>query len=273
MQKFTKDEHGIWINHAIKKVNYPTYGNTDSFNLEKNSFWFKHRNSVISSVIERFSFFGAFADVGGGSGYQIQHLSKKFRNKKFILVEPGYTGCLYAKKRGIQEVFNTTFDDFPIQNYTVGGIGSFDVLEHIEDELAFLQKMSKKCQKNTLIYLTVPTYSWLWSDVDDYTKHFRRYNKTHLKKLAKNCNLEFVYSSYFFSYLPIPIFLFRGLPYRLYGRKRHGRKIIETENKQHTLGKLASQVIDSINTWELKQIIKKRIYFGSSCIAVFKTRH
>ncbi len=271
MNKLIKDSKGIWVNNTKKKVSYPHHANIDIFNLENRSFWFKHRNSIILKITKRFPYAENFADIGGGNGLQIHYLSKNSKDKKFFLIEPGYFGCLNAKKRGLNNVFNLEAKDFSFKKHKIGGFGLFDVIEHIKDDKIFLKKeVLSRCKKGSLIYITVPAYNWLRSDVDDYTMHFRRYNEKLFKNLAKNCNLRLVYFSYFFSYLPIFIFLFRTLPYRLWGRKRKGKEIMETEKKQHRIGKFVSFFIDMINKWELKQLNKGTIHFGSSCIAVFR---
>jgi SAM-dependent methyltransferase len=59
-------------------------------------------------------------------------------------------------------------------------IGAFDVLEHIkEDELA-LSQVFRATKPGGGIVLTVPQHPWLWSTLDDFGCHKRRYSRSEL---------------------------------------------------------------------------------------------
>lgn len=268
---FIFDNNGIWTlpnQDEKEKMFYPEDGNKDSFELRKTSFWFKHRNDVILKVMNRFPFQSDFADIGGGNGNQIKFLSEKIENKNFYLIEPDYFGCINARKLGIEKVYNTIFENFPFEKQNIGGIGLFDVIEHIEEPNLFLKSLKQKLNPNTHIYITVPAYTWLWSDVDDFALHFTRYNKNKIVSIAEECNLSVIYNSYFFSYLTIPSFFLRALPYKIRG-KRDNTRIIDKEIAQHKEGEgLSKKVIDRLNSFELQQLSKGKLAMGASLIAV-----
>lgn len=263
------DENQIWVSSTNEPVSYPEWGHDMYFSIEHKSFWLNHRNNVILQIIKRFPFNGDFIDIGGGNGFQVQFLTDNIPNKSFILLEPGYSGCLNAKKRGLKTIYNTQFEDFPFDKYDVGGIGFFDVIEHIEDQMLFLTELLNRLKKGTHIYITAPAYNWLWSETDKRAKHYRRYDKQMLLILADACKLKLLFSSYFFSYLPPMIFLIRSIPCRL-GFKRK-QLTLKAVTKIHNTNKLFLAVINIINKMELKQLKNKGINFGSSCITVFRT--
>lgn len=271
MPKIIHNLNGIWTCVGSKpKVNYPSKGNSDSINVESNSFWFKHRNSVIYTVIKRFPFKHDFCDIGGGNGFQIEFLSKKIENKKFILVEPGYFGCINAKKRNIKNIYNMSFENFPINNFNIDGIGLFDVLEHIKDDYKFILRVAKKCPPGTKIYITTPADQFLWSQTDDYGSHYRRYTKQTMTDLAKLCKLKVIYQSYFFSFLTPLIFLFRVIPYRL-GRRLNSEELITRENRQHRdNGLILKYLINKSSSWENYKISSGSLNLGSSLFTVIE---
>ena len=49
------------------------------------------------------------------------------------MCEPGSVGCTNAANRGVENVYCCLFDEFPFEDFSVGAIGLFDVIEHIED--------------------------------------------------------------------------------------------------------------------------------------------
>ncbi len=256
-------------NFKTANINYPQKGNADSFRLEQDSFWFNHRNNVILKIIKRFPFYGNFVDIGGGNGYQVQFLAGHLPDKKFILVEPGKTGCQNARIRGIKHVFNMKFQDLIFTKKNIGGVGLFDVLEHIKNDTALLHQLFKKCKSGTLIYITVPAYSWLWSDLDVYGGHFRRYDKSRFNKIAADLDIDMIYFSYYFIYLPWFIFITRSLPDKFFPGKNN-RQLMVREIKHHHPNYLMSIIIKLLNICELFILNKTKLYFGSSCIAVFK---
>src|SRR5205823_10896285 len=56
-------------------------------------------------------------------------------------------------------------------------IGAFDVLEHIEDDDRVLAEMHRALVAGGGLIATVPQHPWLWSGVDDYARHYRRYTR------------------------------------------------------------------------------------------------
>eukprot|EP01031_Cornospumella_fuschlensis_P025409 gene25409-30682_t len=189
------DKNDIWRASHAEKMSYPEEGNNYCFAVEDNSFWFKHRNDVILTLTQRFEFAKNFADVGGGNGFQVKFLSEKYPEKQIFLIEPGYAGCLNAKKRGVKDAYNIFFQEFPFVEKQIDAVGLFDVIEHIEDDKAFLTGLAQYLPSGSHIYITVPAHQWLWSEVDDESGHYRRYNLEMFDKLAKDCGLEYTYGS------------------------------------------------------------------------------
>lgn len=61
---------GIWYSEDTREVSYTTDGHAACFAIEDDSFWFRHRNDCILSVVERFppEGEGPIFDIGGGNG-------------------------------------------------------------------------------------------------------------------------------------------------------------------------------------------------------------
>lgn len=114
----------------------------------------------------------------------------------------------------------------------------------------------------------MPAYQWLWSDVDDYSGHFRRYNFEMLKSIAGYANLKVEYLTYFFFYLPLATFFFRTLPFRIRG-SRMDSELLNKAAQEHKSSELSSKLITTINKMEIRRIRTGGIPFGASCLAVF----
>ena len=57
-----------------------------------------------------------------------------------------------------------------------------DVLEHMEDDVAFLKELRKYLTDHTVLFVTVPAFQSLFSLHDIELHHFRRYNYKMLSK-------------------------------------------------------------------------------------------
>ncbi|HAM99575.1 MAG TPA: hypothetical protein DCQ26_13280 [Marinilabiliales bacterium] len=259
---------GIWYSSKSLQVSYPKEGYNACFNLEENSFWFRHRNNCIVSLIAKYSLNDLFFDIGGGNGF----VTKAIENAgaPVVLVEPGLEGVLNAKRRNVENVFCGTLNDLFELKGQLPTIGTFDVIEHIHDDDRFVKDIHKMLKKDGIFYATVPAYKFLWSDEDTDAGHYRRYSRRSIKKLLKNNNFEIVYSTYLFSILTVPLFVLRTMSSVLGIRK----KTKKDNSSEHTQNKgFIGEILNSVWKWELGRIQNyKSIPFGTSCLIVAKKK-
>lgn len=267
--KLGKD--GIWYSKDTERISYPSDGNEACFAIEDNSFWFRHRNNCIVSIVSSFPSNNkkTIFDIGGGNGF----VSLGLINAGFdvVLVEPGRTGSSIAKSRGIKNVICATTDTAKFKQHSLPSVGLFDVIEHIEDDLAFLQSVNRLLEKGGYLYATVPSYSLLWSNEDVSAGHFRRYTLEGISDVLELAGFQIEFSSYIFRFLPFPIFLLRALPYRLGLSK--GEKKSSDISRDHTVKRGASEtILNLLLQTEIKYLTnKKKMMFGGSCLIVAKS--
>jgi SAM-dependent methyltransferase len=259
---------GIWYSKNNREISYPKEGNRACYEIEKDSFWFKHRSNCILEAVKIYSINDIFFDVGGGNGYVAKVLEEN--NIQTVLIEPGLEGALNARERGIKNIICSTFEDAGIKSNSCKSIGLFDVLEHIEDDNKFLKSINSILADNGLVYITVPAYKILWSKEDDDAGHFRRYTIKQISSTLKDSGFEIEYATYIFSILPIPIFLFRTIP-SLLGFKRKSNNLQKHKQEHSTNKGIMTSVLDNIWSKELSYIKhKKKIPFGGSCFVIAK---
>ena len=205
-QSLQLDSKGIYYADLTEAISYPKKFNELCFEVEENSFWFRHRNHCIIEMIKNFrsSTDGPIFDVGGGNGFVAKGLLDA--GLDVVLVEPGQAGAINAKKRGIPHVICVTTHTAKFKTESIPAIGVFDVVEHIEDDIGFLKHLWELLVPGGMLYLTVPAYQFLWSQEDVEGGHFRRYTLSNLKKKMMHTGFDISYSSYIFSYLPILYF-------------------------------------------------------------------
>ena len=69
-------------------------------------------------------------------------------------------------------------------------IGAFDVFEHIDQDQTVLEQMHAAVKPGGGIIVTVPQHRWLWSMVDEYSFHRRRYRRMELLQKVKAAGFE-----------------------------------------------------------------------------------
>jgi SAM-dependent methyltransferase len=243
-------------------VHYPADGSAKFFAVEDSSFWFKHRNEVLSEAVQEFVPEGRVLDVGGGNGFVSRRLETDGRS--VVLIEPSSEGVRNARSRGVKNAIVGTLKTHSFESDSFAGIGLFDVLEHLENPEETLQEAARVLQPNGVLILTVPAMSALWSNADVEAGHFRRYNKPHIEKELRESGLSVCRITYFFALFVIPLGLMRCLPERL-GRSPRG-----SEGDYEVSNRYAGKIIDSILRIEKKWLTSHRLIFGTSLLVIAK---
>lgn len=251
-------------NAAPPAVSYPGVGHDFCFDAEERSFWFAHRNKVILAVVSRFPPAGPIIDVGAGNGYVSAALQRA--GWETIVVEPGSVGAAHARSRGVKNVICAPLEKAGIAAHSAGAVALFDVVEHIEDDTGFLISLRQYLAPAGRVYMTVPAHTMLWSSEDAFAGHFRRYSVRTLAEACGRAGLTVEYASYFFSLLPLPIFLVRVLPEKLRTRPRS----VPSSVLQHDLGGSSLRKIADVIFSPEARIIGRggRVPIGASCIVV-----
>jgi len=267
MLKYCKNiflEDGVWHSKSRSSVYYPEQGNEIYNDIEENSFWYKHRNDCIATVARNYIPKNeTIFDIGGGNGF----VSLRLHNEGYdvCLIEPDNIGIKNARTRGIENLICSSFKDAGITEKSLPHVGIFDVLEHIENDNSFLKDMYASLAPNGTLMLTVPAFNWLWSDEDNHDGHFRRYTKCTLEKQLKDAGFSIVYSTYFFTFLPLPIFLLRTIPSLIKKKRSYSAEAYTKENK--TESNVLNRLMDFVFKGEINRVsTKKTLPFGGSIL-------
>ena len=262
----SRGDDGIWYPRAetSEPVSYPAVGNENSFSVEDSSFWFRHRNRCIVSAVTTYPPVGQglIFDIGGGNGFVSAGLAEA--GFPSAVVEPGGVGASNARRRGLEVICATT-DAAGFREGSLPAVGLFDVVEHVEDDLVFLQSLRRLLDTNGRLYLTVPAYPFLWSAEDVSAGHFRRYSLGDIERVLRKAEFEVEFASYIFRYLPLPIYLLRTLPHKLgWARTR------KNMSRDHAA---KSGVAGRVLGWALRPEVArlnagKPMKFGGSCLVV-----
>ena len=263
-QGLSQSPKGIWYAQTAQDVSFPESQTREKFRVQDTSFWYKHRNTCIIEALRNHRPSGLLVDVGGGNGYVAQGLQAA--GFETAVLEPSREGIQNARSSNITHLICATWKTAQFERNALPAVGLFDVLEHIEDDTKMLGEIFSAIIPGGRIYLTVPAHPSLWSAVDNYSGHFRRYTRHTLQRKLQQAGFQVDYSTYFFQFLTIPIFLRRTIPTHL--RLLRPEKITDTTQDDQ-----ASPVFDTLferlGLREQKIIGSRRqLHFGSSCLCV-----
>ena len=180
--------------------------------LEASNFWFCGRNQFILWAINKyFPDIRSFLEIGCGTGFVISGISQHFPGVRLLGSEYLEEGLVYARQR-LPSVEFTQMDArcIPYES-ELDAIGAFDVLEHIQEDRAVLQQMYKALKPGGFAFITVPQHRWMWSVVDEYACHVRRYDVKELHEKVGEAGFEIVRSTSFVSTLLPVMYLSRLL--------------------------------------------------------------
>jgi SAM-dependent methyltransferase len=209
-----REAPGLWTTPTGDLArSYPDRGNELCFAVEDGSVWFRHRNRCLRAILSRYPPPGVVLDVGGGNGYVTRGLRRA--GYPALVLEPGRQGVDNAFSRGLQPVIWGSLEAAGFEAGTVPAIGLFDVLEHIEDDEAMLQRIADLLVPGGRLFLTVPCHRFLWSAHDIAAGHFRRYTRRELVDRVAAAGLRIRFTTGLFAALVPVILLLRVLPFRL----------------------------------------------------------
>jgi SAM-dependent methyltransferase len=194
--------------------------------LESANFWFRARNAIILWAIRKyFPHFESLLEIGCGTGFVLSSIASGFPGRRLVGSEQFVNGLYFARQR-VSGVDCVQMDACRIpyeKEFDV--VGAFDVLEHIEDDRTALSNIYRAIKPGGGVVISVPQHNWLWSALDEYSCHVRRYGATGLHAMVRSIGFNILRSTSFVSLL---------LPAMLISRRRpQSRKNFDPYEEHH----------------------------------------
>ena len=210
--------------------------------VQEGNYWFEGRSALILWAIRRY-FAGArsFLDVGCGTGFVLGRLYQSLPAVELAGTDLLEEGLAFARAR----VPSATFYCGDAQTLGVAKqydiVGAFDVLEHIEDDVAVLQRMRDAVRPGGGLLIAVPQHEWLWSTADDQAYHVRRYTRRELVRIIEDAGFEVLRVTSFVSLL---------LPLMAISRWRDARKVRGPAASELHVSPLTNRLLTGVLTFE-----------------------
>lgn len=186
------------------------YKYEEIFDLEAKNFWFRARNRLLIWGLQQyFPETKNFLEIGCGTGFVLAGIQQAFPKLTLSASDILNRGLEYTKQR-LPDVsfFQMDARHIPFEaEFDV--IGAFDVIEHIEEDELVLAQLYQALKPKGGIILTVPQHPFLWSYLDDFSHHKRRYTRSELIAKVERAGFTVLHITSFVSLLLPLLFLSR----------------------------------------------------------------
>jgi SAM-dependent methyltransferase len=190
------------------------------YEVEQTHWWFQARREILYAVTSQFvAPSSRVLDTGCGTGFFIDKAKERY---DVWGIDASPIAVEICHERGLANVVMGSAADLSgVSDRRFEGILLFDVIEHLEDDLAALRHARELLTPNGLIIVTVPAFMFMWSRHDELNHHKRRYVKIQLHNLLRDAGFSIEKLSYFNSYL-FPLAVLSRFARRMFGRDGEG---------------------------------------------------
>jgi len=150
-------------------------------------------------------------ELGCGSGLAAKALLNSHKDLQILVTDINDEGLNIAKSRGLttKKMNASIKSSWPNRKFSFAI--AMDVIEHIEDDETAIQNLYEHLCKDALVFITVPSFMFLWSNHDIQNQHYRRYSKKGIIQLLERNGIKIEKIRYWNSFFLIPLFLERKL--------------------------------------------------------------
>ena len=233
--------------------------------LEKEHWWFVVRQKIILQCLKKYTKpqpikILNIGVAGGASSAWLSSLGEVVS----VETDPAFLNHLISENI---PVVNASVANMPFDNNYFDLVCAFDVIEHVEDDIAAIKEIERVCKVEGFICITVPAFNMLWSNHDVVNGHYRRYTHRSLLSLTeKFSSLEYKRLQYFNSLLFVPILIVRKISSSFSGNKNTAQSDFGLFEKAGVINK----ILKSIFSLEIPLLRVVRFPFGVSLVGIWK---
>lgn len=170
----------------------------EMFRIEDTHWWYVAKQRIVANLIARYADHGQsprlrIADLGCGCGAMLSRLRGEH---DVVGVDPSPLAIEFSARRGIAVLQGSFPDQIPLDRDSFDVVLLLDVIEHLQDDRAGVKTAGSLLRRGGVMIITVPAYQWLWSDWDELHHHYRRYNRSMLRSVLRDSQLDIRLLSY-----------------------------------------------------------------------------
>jgi len=168
--------------------------------VEKEHWWFTARTRILMRYLQsRLKLPGTarVLDIGCGTGAILEELSRRYQSYG---TDTAPQAIAFCRQRGLTRLHLGPLESYPATE-PFDLITMLDVIEHIEDDKAFLHSALSLLRPAGAVLIAAPAHPSMWSRHDEMLHHYRRYTKNAFCELVRSSGLHIERVTYFNSVL------------------------------------------------------------------------
>jgi SAM-dependent methyltransferase len=168
------------------------------YEVEESHWWFAGRRRIIESFVAEIcrkleNKRPHILDVGCGTGANLEMLA---RFGEVEGVDLSADAIEFCHARGLTNVRLGEAERLPYDDAEFDLVTAFDVVEHLDDDVAGLREMYRVLKPGGRALLFVPAFMFLWGVQDEVGHHRRRYTIKRLRRVVGEAGLEIERTTY-----------------------------------------------------------------------------
>ena len=181
------------------------------FEVEESHWWYIGRRRIIASFVKAIcdqvkDRRARILDVGCGTGANLVRLSD-FGDAEGVDISPD--ALKFCRERGLNNVKLGAAETLPYEDGEFDLVTAFDVVEHMDDDVAGLREMRRVLRPGGRVLLFVPTFMFLWGVQDEVSNHRRRYTMSGFRQVVTAAGFEVERTTYANITFFLPVLLVR----------------------------------------------------------------
>lgn len=125
-------------------------------------------------------------DIGCGAGANALELSGY---GSVTASDRSLEALAFVRSRGVDNVVAAEAPQLPFRDGAFDIVTAYDVIEHVEDDHAFVAELARVLAPGGALAVHVPAWPFLWSRHDEVLEHKRRYTRRGLRELIDGSGL------------------------------------------------------------------------------------
>lgn len=178
--------------------------------VEQRHWWFVGRQKIFLTALRKYirTDKNRVLDVGCGTGGMLpllQHFGE------VTGTDVDVQAVHFARQRKYITVDVADAQKLPYQDNSFDLVSAVDLIEHLENEQLLMDELVRVTRPGGYVFITSAALPWLWSPLDIFSKHYRRYTKRNFQKATRHGHLEALSIRYYNVIFFLPVAIIRLL--------------------------------------------------------------
>jgi SAM-dependent methyltransferase len=143
---------------------------------------------ILRTLLEGRTADALLLDLGCGTGGMLGDMTAHDRSR-CVGMDRSLVALKICRGKGFSALLRGDGAALPFRRDAFGAVLLLDVLEHLQDDVACLERVRDVCAPGGLVVIAVPAFQMLWSQHDVTFEHVRRYTAKQLVTVVRAAGL------------------------------------------------------------------------------------